>query len=137
MKIFIPSVDSIIRTNRFCSEMNGQKSVLLDRGKIESALHTAFYPGSEPFQNGGIARLAGALCFYLVKAHAFQDGNKRTATYAAVMFMQTNKWDLLFADNDDDVHSDLTKIIIKATSSEITKDELMDWFDLHKIHYQG
>ena len=49
MKIIIPSVDSIINTNKFCSEMNNQKSVLLDRGKIESALHTAFYPGSEPY----------------------------------------------------------------------------------------
>lgn len=100
MKIIIPSVESIIRTNKFCSDMNGQQSVLLDRGKIESALHTAFYPGSEPFQNGGVARIAGALCFYLTKAHAFQDGNKRTATYAAVMFMQTNGWDLQFADNE-------------------------------------
>jgi death-on-curing protein len=96
MKIVIPSVDSIIRTNKFCSEMNGQQSVVLSKGKIESALHTAFYPGSEPFQNGGIAKLAGALCFYLTKAHAFQDGNKRTATYAAVLFMQSNGWDLQF-----------------------------------------
>ncbi len=54
MKIIIPSVESIIRTNKFCSDMNGQQSVLLNKGKIESALHTAFYPGSEPFQNGGI-----------------------------------------------------------------------------------
>ena len=67
MKIIIPSVDYIIRTNKFCSEMNGQQSVVLNKGKIESALHTAFYPGSEPFQNGGIARLAGAHCFYLTK----------------------------------------------------------------------
>lgn len=133
MKVIIPSVDSIIRTNKFCSDMNGQQSILLNKGKIESALHTAFYPGSEPFQNGGIARLAGALCFYLTKAHAFQDGNKRTATYAAVLFMQSNGWDLLFADNDDTQFSDLAQIVIKATASEVTKIELMDWFDSHKI----
>jgi death-on-curing protein len=132
MKIVIPSVDSIVRTNQFCSKMSGQESVLLDRGKIESALHTAFYPGSEPFQNGGIAKLAGALCFYLTKAHAFQDGNKRTATYAAVLFMQSNGWDLKFADNEEEEFSDLTKIILKATASEISKEELMEWFDLHK-----
>jgi death-on-curing protein len=133
MKIIIPSVDSIIRTNKFCSDMNGQHSVVLDKGKIESALHTAFYPGSEPFLNGGIAKLAGALCFYLTKAHAFQDGNKRTATYAAILFMQSNGWDLQFADNDEDEFSDLAKIVLKATASEITKEELMEWFDLHKI----
>ncbi len=133
MKLVIQSVESIIRTNQFCSTMNNQHSVLLDRGKIESALHTAFYPGSEPFQNGGIAKLAGALCFYLTKAHAFQDGNKRTATYAAVLFMQSNGWDLLFADNDESEFSDLAQVVIKATANEISKEQLMDWFDTHKI----
>lgn len=136
MKIIIPSVDSIINTNKFCSEMNNQKSVLLGRGKIESALHTAFYPGSEPYLNGGIAKLAGALCFYLTKAHAFQDGNKRTATYAAVLFMQINGWDLQFADNGEEEFSDLAQIVLKATASEITKEELMEWFDTHKIRVE-
>lgn len=136
MKIIVPSVESIIRTNKFCSDMNGQQSVLLNRGKIESALHTAFYPGSEPYQNGGIAKLAGALCFYLTKAHAFQDGNKRTATYAAVIFMQTNGWDLQFVDNDEEEFTDLTKIVLKATASEITKEELMEWFENHKVRIE-
>lgn len=136
MKIIIPSVESIIRTNQFCSDMNGQESVLLNKGKIESALHTAFYPGSEPFQNGGIAKVAGALCFYLTKAHAFQDGNKRTATYAAVLFMQSNGWDLKFADNDEEEFSELAKIVLKATASEITKDELMEWFETHKLRIE-
>ena len=136
MKVVIPSVESIIRTNKFCSDMNGQQSILLNKGKIESALHTAFYPGSEPFQNGGIARLAGALCFYLTKAHAFQDGNKRTATFAAVLFMQSNGWDLQFADNDETQFSDLAQIVIKATASEVTKIELMEWFDTHKIRIE-
>jgi death on curing protein len=137
MKIIIPTVESIVRTNKFCSDMNGQHSVLLNKGKIESALHTAFYPGSEPFQNGGIAKLAGALCFYLTKAHAFQDGNKRTATYAAILFMQSNGWDLQFADNDEEEFSDLAKIILKATASKITKEELMEWFDSHKVRIEG
>lgn len=136
MKVIIPTVDSIIRTNKFCSEQNGQKSALLNRGKIESALHSAFYPGSEPFQNGGIAQLAGALCFYLTKAHAFEDGNKRTATYASVLFMQINGWDLKFAENNDEEFTELAQIVLKATASEISKDELMEWFDSHKIPYE-
>lgn len=133
MKIYVPTAESIIRTNKFCSEMNNQQSILLDRGKIESALHTAFYPGSEPYQNGGIAKLAGALCFYLTKAHAFQDGNKRTAAMAAVVFMQTNGWDIQFANNSDEELSDFAQIVVKVTASEISKEDLMEWFDLHKI----
>lgn len=135
MKIKIPTVESIIRTNKFCSEMNGQSSVVLNKGKIESALHAAFYPGSEPFINGGVAHLAGALCFYLTKAHAFQDGNKRTAAYASVLFMNANGWDLKFSENPEDEFSDFAKIVLKATASEISKEDLMDWFDTHKIPF--
>jgi len=133
MKIKVPNVQNIIQTNKFVCNENGQQSQLLDLGKIESALSTAFYPGSEPFENGGVARLAGALCFYLTKAHAFLDGNKRTATLSAVLFMNANGWDLIYPENDEVEFTELAKIINQATASEITKDQLIDWFENHKI----
>ena len=136
MKIKIPTTEQVIQTNEIvCSEQR-QKSVLLDRGKIESALSTAFYPGSEPFQNGGIAKIAGALCFYLTKAHAFQDGNKRTATLTAITFMNVNGLDLMYPENDEDNFSELALVVNQVTASEITKDQLIFWFELHKISYQ-
>jgi death-on-curing protein len=133
MKIKIPSVENIIQTNKYVCKEKEQPSHLLDRGKIESALSTTFYPGSEPFENGGVARLAGALCFYLTKAHAFLDGNKRTATLSAVLFMNSNGWDLIYPENDEDEFTELANIINRATANEITKDQLIDWFELHKI----
>jgi prophage maintenance system killer protein len=81
MKIKVSTVENIIQTNKYVCNEKGQPSQLLDRGKIASALSTAFYPGSEPSENGGVARLAGALCFYLTKAHAFLDGNKELHPY--------------------------------------------------------
>lgn len=133
MKLKIPTVESIIETNKYVCRENKQQSSLLNRGKIESALNTAFYPGSEPFQNGGIARVAAAMCFYLTKAHAFLDGNKRTASLSAILFMNSNGWDLVYSENDVDEFSELAKIINKATASEISKDDLMEWFENHKI----
>lgn len=47
--------------------------------------------------------------------------------------MQSNGWDLQFADNDEEEFSDLAKIVIKATASEITREKLMEWFESHKI----
>lgn len=132
MKIKVPTVENIIQTNKFVCNEKGQTSKLLDLGKIESALSTAFYPGSEPFENGGVARLAGALCFYLTKAHAFLDGNKRTATLSAVLFMNANGWDLIYSENDEEEFTELAKVINQVTASEITKDKLIDWFELHK-----
>lgn len=132
MKLKIPTVENIIETNKYICIENKQQSSLLSIGKIESALNTAFYPGSEPFQNGGIARVAAAMCFYLAKAHAFLDGNKRTASLSAILFMNSNGWDLVYPENDENELSGLAKIINKATASEISKDDLMDWFENHK-----
>lgn len=132
MKIIIPTIESIIFTNQFVCRENGQKSHLLNQSKIESALHTAFYPGSEPFNEGGVAKLAGALCFYLSKAHAFMDGNKRTATLSAIMFMNLNEYELNYPNNSEDEYSDLAKIVNQATAGEISKDQLLEWFERHK-----
>lgn len=132
MKLKIPTVENIIETNKYVCRENKQQSSLLNRGKIESALNTAFYPGSEPFQNGGVARVAAAMCFYLTKAHAFLDGNKRTASLSAILFMNSNGWDLVYPENDEQEFTELAKIINKATASEISKDDLMDWFENHK-----
>lgn len=52
------------------------------------------------------------------------------------MFMQTNGWDLQFADNEGEEFTELAKIVIKATVSEISKEELMEWFEVHKVSYQ-
>ena len=97
-------------------------------GKIESALHTAFYPGSFPYEAGGVAKLAGALCFYLVA-----DGNKRTGTIAGITFIKLNGWDLKYPLKPKKNINDLAKIIDQAAASEITKDQLIEWFESHKV----
>src|SRR5438270_13173946 len=101
-------------------------------GKIESALYTAFYPGTYPFAAGGIARTAGALCFYLVNAHAFTDGNKRTGTLVAIVFMEQNGWTLEYPIDRKRNSNALADIIEKCAASQLKKEEVMGWFDGHK-----
>lgn len=132
MRVKIPTVDQIIATNKYICEEQGNPFNLLDQGKIESAIHTAFYPGSYPFSAGGIAKIAGALCFYLVQAHAFMDGNKRTGTLVAVTFMNINGWDLNYPEEEENGKSALANIIEKCAASKLKKEDLIDWFDLHK-----
>ena len=69
----------VVKFNEMICIEAGNDSLCYGIGKVESALHSAFYPGAVPFAHGGIAKIAGALAYYLVKAHAFFDGNKRTA----------------------------------------------------------
>lgn len=132
MKVQIPSVNQVIATNKYLCEEQGNPFALLDKGKIESALHSAFYPGSYPFSQGGIAKIAGALCFYLVKAHAFMDGNKRTGALVAITFMRTNGWDLSYSLKEKNGKTALANAVECCAASKVSKEELIDWFDKHK-----
>lgn len=137
MKIKIPTPEQIIKVNQYVCKENNQSHQLLDIGKIESALSTTFYPGSEPYLNGGIARLAGAMCFYLTKAHAFLDGNKRTATLSAILFMNSHGLDLQYPENDEESLSELALVVINTTASKMSKEELVEWFERHKVKFEN
>lgn len=136
MKIIIPTVDQVIVLNKYLCEEQGNPFQVLDKGKVASALHTAFYPGSYPFSAGGVAKIAGALCFYLVKAHAFIDGNKRTGALTAINFMNLNGWDLNYPDEEENGNTALANTVEKCAASEVSKDELIDWFDQHKVKFE-
>ena len=92
--IFIPTAEAVIETNRYVCEQGGNPHFCREPGKIESAISTAFYPGAYPFALGGIAKVAGALCYYLVQCHAFVDGNKRTGALVAITFLNQHGMDL-------------------------------------------
>lgn len=94
IKIKFPTVESILELNKYICLEGGNPHNCTDSGKIESAISAAFYPGSYPFVHGGLARIAGALCYYITKAHAFTDGNKRTGALAAVTFLNLNGLDI-------------------------------------------
>ena len=119
--------------NKFLCHEGKNPFKILDAGKISSAIHTAFYPGSYPFKAGGIAKIAGALCFYLVQAHAFLDGNKRTGSMVAIRFMELNGWELSYPFEDSNGKTALANIIESCAASKVSKVELIGWFDQHKV----
>jgi death-on-curing protein len=101
-------------------------------GKIESALHSSFYPGAYPFAHGGVATMGGALAFYLTKAHAFMDGNKRTALVAATTFMALNGESLSYPFDEQSGQNALADAIDACAAGTIAIDDLKRWFDTHK-----
>ncbi|HXW52589.1 MAG TPA: type II toxin-antitoxin system death-on-curing family toxin [Myxococcota bacterium] len=103
----------------------------VDPGRVESALHSAYFPGSPPFRYGGIPKVAGAMAFFIVKAHAFVDGNKRTGALASTMFMDLNGFSLKYAENPDAFY----EIINGCAAGTVSKEKLIDWYDSHKFKY--
>ncbi|CAN5365248.1 type II toxin-antitoxin system death-on-curing family toxin [soil metagenome] len=132
MKITLINAEQIININTIICAKEKQTSICLDHRKVESAVAAAYYPGFYPFQYGGIASVAGALCFFLIKAHAFLDGNKRTAAIAATTLLALNNLIILYPiDKDNNINS-FAKVLEGCACSEISKEELMQWYDTHK-----
>ncbi|MDZ4660043.1 MAG: type II toxin-antitoxin system death-on-curing family toxin [Pseudomonadota bacterium] len=131
--IFIPTADAVLAVNMYVCEMGGNPHHCYDVGKIESAISTAFYPGTYPFIHGGLAKVAAALCFYLVKSHAFVDGNKRTGALAAISFLNQHGMDLRYPLDEKKNVNELAEIIDNCAASKIGKEELINWFETHKV----
>ena len=135
MRVKQPTVGGVIKINEYVCREGGNPHRLLAgaSGKVESALHSAFYPGTAPFVHGGVAGIAGALTFYLTQAHAFQDGNKRTAAITGSTFMEMNGWELKYAIDEKTGRNDFAEIILKCASGKASKDEVIKWFEDHKV----
>jgi death-on-curing protein len=69
-------------------ERYGGKAGVGDSGLVDSALasakNTFFYGGGDVFD------IAAAYAFHIAEAQAFNDGNKRTAIGAALIFLELN-----------------------------------------------
>ncbi len=105
-----------------------------DKGRIESAIHSAFYPGSHPFAHGGFPSIAGALAFYVCQSHAFADGNKRTAALTALYFLNANGLDLYYPISKN--RDDFSNLMIVIASGQIAIDAVKDWFESHIVAFE-
>ena len=134
--ILVPTPEAVLAVNKFICEQGGNPHHCNDIGKIESAISTAFYPGIYPFAHGGLSRVAGALCFYLVMSHAFTDGNKRTGALVAITFLNQHGLDLQYPLDEEKNINGLAEIIENCAAGSVSRDELMNWFESHKIYLE-
>ncbi len=127
-KVVLITATQVKSINQIVCADGSNQHMCYDLGKIESSLHSAFYPGEPPFQHGGIASVAGAIAFYITKAHAFFDGNKRTAVLSATLFLKVNGWVLLYPPDS------LAELIDDCASSKVEIEDVKKWFDSHKVY---
>lgn len=89
-------VEVVIEHNQFEVEATGERHFVRDLGFLESALarpRNFFGYGQED-----IVVLAVALTAGIAQAHAFEQGNKRTAFAAMRLFLRANGYDTSFDD---------------------------------------
>ena len=89
-------IEAVIEHNRFEVEETGERHFLRDRGLLESAL--ARPKNFFAFGEEDIVVLAVALMAGIARAHAFEQGNKRTAFEAMWHFLRLNGYNLAIDD---------------------------------------
>jgi death-on-curing protein len=89
---------------------------LRDEGALESALTAAeqrcFY------ENADLATCAATYAFHLSQAHAFVDGNKRTAAAVSEIFLDANGARLGLTNNQ------IVDLFLRIAAGELSRDQL-------------
>jgi death-on-curing protein len=89
-------IDVVIEHNRLELAATGEPHFVRDRGLLDSALarpRNFFGFGEEDIVVLAVSLLAG-----IARAHAFEQGNKRTAFGALRLFLRANGYDTTFED---------------------------------------
>lgn len=92
-------------------------------GKLDSALHRP--RAHAHYETDDLAVLAVVLAEGIMQAHAFIDGNKRTANLAMASFLAANGYGLDLSYEDEAI--DLPALMIDLLEHKITIDRFADW----------
>ncbi|MGN0499590.1 MAG: type II toxin-antitoxin system death-on-curing family toxin [Ruminococcus sp.] len=98
-----------------------------DDSLLESALNAPFqsFDGIDVFPS--IQQKAARLAFGLIKNHAFIDGNKRIGVHTMLVFLDLNKIEL------DYTQDELSDTVLKIAAGELDFEDLLQWILKHQL----
>lgn len=103
----------------------GGAAGLRDANLLDSAVQSPAMTFGGAYLNADLFQMAATLLFSLVNNHPFIDGNKRTGTAAALVFLSLNGIEI---SEDEPALSDLVVSVASGTSS---RDAVADYFRSH------
>jgi len=113
--------DDIFRIHRLAMLDQGVEPHLRDEGLLDSALAMPRQQFSGEYMHPDIPSMAAAYAFHIASNHPFEDGNKRAATAAMILFLCDNGWSF------DATADEAEPVILRLASGELTKQELTKW----------
>lgn len=72
-----------------------------------------------------VNQIAAAYCFYIINDHIFNDGNKRTGTLAALIFLKKNGYSL----KNNITEKDIEKLAVNVQKKDWNIQKLTQWFE--------
>jgi death-on-curing protein len=105
----------------------GGTTELRDSGILESALEQPRSTFDGQFLHAFPFEMAAAYLFHIVMNHPFVDGNKRTGTVAALVFLDWNGFQI------NTRPGELAEMTIAVASSQMSKPQVAKFFERNAI----
>ncbi|MBI1246659.1 type II toxin-antitoxin system death-on-curing family toxin [bacterium] len=105
----------------------GGDASIRDLGLLQSAIAQPQATYGDAYLHAFPFEMAAAYLFHLVMNHPFADGNKRTGTVAALVFLD---WHEIEISAEEGELADLT---LGVTSGKLTKDDVSHWLEDHRL----
>jgi death-on-curing protein len=115
-------VDQVIRLHRGLIEAYGGVDGIRDPGLLTSALEQPRSMFDGLYLHADLFEMAAAYLFHVVNNHPFIDGNKRTGSASAIIFLELNGVEI---EADEDGLIDIT---IAVASGKARKPEVAAFF---------
>lgn len=93
-----------------------------DEGLLDSAINAPQSSFEGNYLYSDIYHMASAYMHFIIKNHAFLDGNKRTGSAVALVFLKLNKITLTLAENE------LFECTLKVATSKLSLEDLAKYF---------
>lgn len=123
--------EQVIRANVRLTEAFGQAPGLLSEANLSHYLEAVQrYGETIPDERGRLFKKAAFLLYHLAfDAHAFMDGNKRTALFAAFAFLQANGYE--FADAGEVSQRERAAFVKEVAEGKKSVQAVAKWLDEH------
>ena len=117
------SVDDVNRLHERTVGLHGGSPGIRDSGLLDAAVAMPMQTFGGEYLHPDIPAMAAAYHFHICQAHAYVDGNKRTAVLAALAFLTVNGVATLPTPDE------LEDATLAVASGTMSKEEVTAWFE--------
>lgn len=119
------SVEDVVEIHADQIQRYGGSLGIRDVELLHSALGMPEAGFGDQYLHAGLFEMAAAYLYHIVQNHPFIDGNKRTGTMAAFVFLKLNGFTLEAGE------SVFETLVLQAAQGQVGKDAIADFFREH------
>lgn len=128
-RVYFLNLGDVLRIHRNQIELYGGSEEVRDIGLLVSAIGMpgASFGGS--YLHDGLPAMAAAYMYHVIQNHPFVDGNKRTGTVSALIFLNLNGSELEVGEDT------LAEVAFMVAASRMTKQLLTEFISAHLVAF--